>query len=252
MSHIPVALQLASVADECKQDLPGTLAALAKMGYAGVEFAGCYEYSAPEWRKALEAAGLKAVGAHIGLDDMSGDKFAETVEFHRTVGNRFLVAAWLEEHERNSRAALLESARRLNELAERLKPLGMTAGHHNPSGEFRPVEGVCPWEVIASNTNSEVVLQIDTGNAAYDGVEAVPWLEKYPGRSCSVHLKAYSSTNDPAIIGEDEVRWKEVFRVCEAVGGTQLYVVEQRHYSSPYPPLESVERCLRNIREMGG
>jgi len=37
---IPVGVQLYSVREQCKQDLPGTLAAIAQIGYHGVEFAG--------------------------------------------------------------------------------------------------------------------------------------------------------------------------------------------------------------------
>ncbi|MDF2441058.1 MAG: hypothetical protein JWN98_2042, partial [Abditibacteriota bacterium] len=40
MSRIPIALQLYSVREDCKRDLPGTLKAVAEMGYEGVEFAG--------------------------------------------------------------------------------------------------------------------------------------------------------------------------------------------------------------------
>ena len=38
--RIPVGVQLYSVRDQCAKDLPGTLAAIAKIGYKGVEFAG--------------------------------------------------------------------------------------------------------------------------------------------------------------------------------------------------------------------
>ena len=37
MARIPIALQLYSIRDVCAQDLPGTLKAVAAMGYEGVE-----------------------------------------------------------------------------------------------------------------------------------------------------------------------------------------------------------------------
>ena len=46
MSKIPIALQLYSIRGECERDLPGTLKAVAKMGYDGVEFAGYHKYRA--------------------------------------------------------------------------------------------------------------------------------------------------------------------------------------------------------------
>jgi len=51
---LPIGLQLYSVRDACGKDLPGTLDAVAKMGYPAVEFAGYYGHKAPELRKMLD------------------------------------------------------------------------------------------------------------------------------------------------------------------------------------------------------
>ena len=54
-----IGLQLYSVRDDCAKDLPGTLKAVAKMGYSGVEFAGYYGRTAQELRRMLDENGLK-------------------------------------------------------------------------------------------------------------------------------------------------------------------------------------------------
>jgi sugar phosphate isomerase/epimerase len=59
MAKLPIALQLYSVRDDCARDLPGTLKAVANMGYDGVEFAGYYGRSADELRKMLEWSGTE-------------------------------------------------------------------------------------------------------------------------------------------------------------------------------------------------
>jgi len=93
------------------------------------------------------------------------------------------------------------------------------------------------------------VMQLDTGNALHGGANPIPFLERYPGRATTVHLKAYSSTNSKALIGEDEVCWDDVFALCESTGGTEWYIVEQESYA--FPPLECVDKCLQNLRKMG-
>jgi sugar phosphate isomerase/epimerase len=65
---IPVALQLYSVREECARDLLGTLEAVAKMGYEGVEFAEYHNRSAEELCKMLDDLGLQVAGTHTGLD----------------------------------------------------------------------------------------------------------------------------------------------------------------------------------------
>ena len=92
-------------------------------------------------------------------------------------------------------------------------------------------------------------MQLDTGNALVGGGDPVETLERYPGRALTVHLKEYSATDDKALIGEGEVRWDDVFGLCETTGGTKWYIVEQETYA--YPPLKCVDLCLRNLRAMG-
>jgi len=251
MTRIPIALQLYSIRKDCEQDLPGTLEAVARMGYEGVEFAGYYGRSAKELRAMLDGLGLAVVGTHTGLDTLLGDRLAETVEFNRTLGNRFLIVPGLPEERRNSHQAWLETARMFNEIAERLveEGKGMVTGYHNHHIEFIPMDGEFPWDTFFSNTRQDVVMQLDTGNAFHGGVDPIPFLERYPGRAVTVHLKEYSGTNPKAIIGEGEVRWDDVFRLCETVGGTEWYIVEQESYA--YPPLECVDRCLQALRAMG-
>ena len=137
----------------------------------------------------------------------------------------------------------------MNQIAEQLKPHGMKTGYHNHHTEFHPLEGTLPWDIFFGNTSSDVVMQFDTGNAMHGGAEAGPFLRRYPGRALTVHLKEYSSTDDTALIGKGEVKWPEIFDLCEHVAGTQWYIVEQESYA--FPPTECVDRCLQNLRAMG-
>ena len=45
------------------------------------------------------------------------------------------------------------------------------------------------------------------------------------------------------------MEWARVFEICESSGSTEWYIVEQESYA--YSPLECVERCLRNLQQMG-
>jgi len=246
---IPIALQLYSVREDAARDLPGVLAAVKKMGYDGVEFAGYYGRNADELKKLLDDNGLKVAGTHIGLDTLLGDQLAPTVDFNRTIGNTYLIVPGLAENHRNSAAAWKATAGIFNEIAERLQPLGMQTGYHNHHVEFQPMDGQLPWDIFFGNTRADVIMQFDTGNAMHGGADAVPFLERYPGRATTVHLKEYSKTNDKALIGDGDIPWQRIFELCETSAGTQWYIVEQESYA--YPPMECVDRCLQNLRKMG-
>jgi len=249
MAKIPIALQLYSVREDCQRDLPGTLAAVAKMGYAGVEFAGYYNRSAAELRKLVDDLGLKVAGTHIGLNTLLGDELPRTIEFNQTIGNKFLVVPGLSEDHTKNAAAWRNTARIFNEIADKLTPLGLYTGYHNHHTEFTPMEGQLPWDIFFGNTQARVVMQLDLGNALYGGADPVPFLEKYPGRAITIHLKEHAKGNEKAIIGEGDIRWQDTFRLCEAAGKTQWYIVEQESYA--YPPVECVDRCLQALRGMG-
>jgi sugar phosphate isomerase/epimerase len=246
MAQIPIALQLYSVRDDCARDLPGTLEAVAEMGYEGVEFAGYHDRSAEDLKQLLDELGLEVAGTHTGLETMLGDKLQETIEFNRILGNRYLIVPWLQ---RESKAEWLDTAATLNEIAGQLQPHGMLTGYHNHAHDFSPVEGEMPWDILFGNTAQEVLMQLDSGNALRGGADPVPVLERYPGRARTVHLKEYSATSDQALIGEGDVRWDDFFALCEGVGETEWYIVEQETYA--YPPLECVAKCLENLRAMG-
>jgi sugar phosphate isomerase/epimerase len=84
------------------------------------------------------------------------------------------------------------------------------------------------------------------GKISVDGL--LDLIKRYPGRALTVHLKEHSATNDKAVIGEGDMKWKQFFKLCETVGGTQWYIVEQESYA--YPPVECARKCVQNLRQM--
>ncbi len=249
MARIPIALQLYSVREDCARDFEGTVRAVAAMGYDGVDFAGYYDWSAEDLRKLLDDCGLKVAGTHTAIQTLLGDELERTIEFHRTIGNQFLIVPGLPGQYTESIEAWRRTADVFNEISGKLRAAGMYTGYHNHHTEFQAVGGEVPWDVLFGNTVAEVVMQVDTGNMMHGGADPVHYLRKYPGRALTVHLKEYSETNDKAVVGEGDCPWDDVFELCESTGGTQWYIVEQESYA--YPPLECVKICLENLREMG-
>ncbi len=248
-ARIPIAVQLYSVRFLCAKDLPGTLAGIAKMGYSGVEFAGYHNRSAAELRKMLDANGLKCCGTHTDLSTLLGDNLANTIEFNKTLGNRFLIVPSLPENKTATRQGWLDMAKTFDDLAGKVAPHGMRVGYHNHTVEFAPLEGELPWDTFFGHTRKEVIMQVDIGNALIGGADPVVFLKKYPGRAASIHVKEFSKSNPKAYIGEGDVKWPEVFDYLEKTGGTEWYVVE--YEAEGVEPMQAIRRCLENLRRMG-
>jgi sugar phosphate isomerase/epimerase len=243
-AKIPVGLQMYSLREQCKTDLPGMLAAVSKIGYKGVEFAGYHDRTAKELRKMLDDNGLVACGTHTGYETVLGDKLKETIEFNRTIGNSFLIVPWMEG---KSKQAWLDKAKLFNEIAEKLQAERMWVGYHAHAHDFEKFDGESAWDLFFGNTKPEVIMQLDTSNCRDGGADPVAVLKKYPGRARSIHIKA-SGGGPEAVIGEDLVNWKEVFAFCESKGRTMWYVVE---HESSKDPLDAVKRNFEALKKMG-
>src|SRR5436190_4831499 len=126
---LPIGLQLYSVRNECAKDLYGTVNAVGKMGYKGVEFAGYYDRDAKTLRNLLDGSGLKCCGTHIALETLLGDKLDKTVEFNQVLGNKFLIVPSLPDKYRKNKEAWQQAADLFSELAEKVKPHGMRVGY---------------------------------------------------------------------------------------------------------------------------
>lgn len=248
MSDTPIALQLWSVREECSRDLPGTLEALAQMGYEGVEFAGYYGYTAQELLDMLGDAGLKVAGSHLSIDHFLGDKLDETLAFERALGNCYLVVPALPEKYRGSVEAWRETARLFAEIAQKVEAAGMHFGYHNHRMEFEAVEGQIPWDVFAQNTPQGVILQLDVGHCLRAGGDPCAYLRKYAGRYASIHVRDWAESDPDAIVGEGAVPWEDVFAIVKEAGATAWYTVEQT--AGERPELECVALCLENLEKM--
>ena len=244
----PLAVQLYSVRDEVAKDIPATLAALAKIGYTGVETAGLYNAPAAVWTKALADNGLTVVGAHVGLGELLGDKFKETVDAYLAIGcKRLTVPALGGEY-----TATLDGYRlacsRINEVAEHAKFYAMTVGYHNHDFEFRPVENKIPMNLMLKCLMTSVEIQWDFGNLQVAGYDAAICARSVPGRMPTAHIKAYKADDHAALVGEDSIKWAEVVKNSVEIGGTEWFIIEHENYAK-LPPMESVKACHDNFRK---
>ena len=135
----------------------------------------------------------------------------------------------------------------LDKLAERIKKVDAYVGYHAHGGDFTKIGDVTQWDLLFENSCDRVIMQMDIGNCIGGGGDPYATLQKFPGRSLTVHLKEHGG-DTKAALGEGEVDWKKVFRICESTGGSKWYIVE---HESGDDPLGSVAACLKNLRKMG-
>jgi sugar phosphate isomerase/epimerase len=243
-TSVPVALQLFSLRKQCEEDLEGTLAYVREIGFEGVELADFYGRTAAQLKGLLDKNSLKCCGSHTPLPQLTGSNLEATVEYSRTLQNRNLIIPGLPKEFEASAASWKAAAERLNEIAEKLRPVGMRVGYHNHDVEFHPINGVLPWTVLYEHTRREVILQLDTGNARIAGADPTELIRQYPGRAVTVHVKDYLPGRLDPVIGSSDFDWKQFVRTCKSRGATEWYIIE--HDS---PNREEAKICLDRFRE---
>jgi len=248
VKNTPIGVQLYSVRHELAEDFEGTIARLADMGYEGVEFADYFGLTGSEIKTILDRHNLECCGSHVMLDVLQGDNFEETVEFNKAMGNRYFIIRWIPEEERDSRESFMNTISEYNQIAERLEEHGMRLGYHNHDYIFETFNGDYLWDILAENTDERFILQLDTGHAALMGKDPAELIHRHPGRTASIHAKAYSEANEEAVIGEDELDWAGIIEASESVGGIEWYILE--YEIEGVPPLEALDASIRNFREI--
>ena len=87
-------LQLYSLRDQFKTDVPGTLDKVKAYGITEVELASFYDKSPAEFRQMLESRGLKPISGHMQYDALKKD-IAGAVRDAKTVGLQYVACPWI-------------------------------------------------------------------------------------------------------------------------------------------------------------
>jgi sugar phosphate isomerase/epimerase len=251
---IPIGIELYSVRNELMKDLPGTVTAVAKMGYEVVEFYSPYfswtPQQAKEVRKLLDDLGIKCLSTHNGLNSLSAEGLPKAIELNQIIGSKYIIIA--------SPGKVVDVAgwkafgETLTAAAEKLRPQGLATGFHNHQPEWRPVDGQRPMDIIAANSSKDVVLQLDVGTCVEVGADPVAWVKANPGRIKSLHLKEWGKGEGRGYalaFGEGDVPWKPLLDAAESTGGAEYYLIEQEE-SAPGQAFAMAQRCLENYKKM--
>jgi sugar phosphate isomerase/epimerase len=259
--HVPLGLLLFSVRDDLQRDLPGTLRAVAKMGYEGVEFYGPYFAWTPEFagqvRAQLDDLHLPCLSTHNEALAFTDEGLSHAIELNRILGSKNIVCV------RGLAAAgrsngfpgegldgWKQIGDRLSKASERLRPLKMACAFHNHSVEFKPIDGTRPIDILARN--KELVFHLDIGLCLQSGTDPVAFIEQYPKRIQSVLCSDWpnDASGHPPLVGKGTAPWKRIFAAAEGAGGIAFYLVQQE--GSADPPLQAAQEDLTYFHQIHG
>jgi sugar phosphate isomerase/epimerase len=224
-----IALQLYTMRDPAKKDLPDTLKKCADIGWKYVQWSGMPGLKADQIRAALDAAGLKCIAAHVSIESFE-KKFDDQVAFWKTVGALDVAPGGMMADSTANLEAWLKGAKRLDELGAKLKDAGMRLSFHNHTMEFGkfPGDDRAKLDILMQATKS-VNMELDLAWAQAGGADPAAYIRKYKGRCPVVHAKdvlieGKKHTLKP--LGQGSLKWDDIFAAGKEAG-IEWYVYEQ-------------------------
>ncbi len=239
-----IALQLYSVRDKIGStgdtvkydaDYTSTLRAIARMGYTGIEAAGYgngkfYNRTPEEFRRDVEAAGLRVLSSHctktLTPEELESGDYSESLKWwsqcihaHKAAGMTYVVTPWLD------LPATLKDLQTycdyFNEIGEMCRKHGLKYGYHNHMQEFQQVEDkAIMLDYMIENTNPKYVFfEMDVYWAIMGKSNPVDYFNKYPGRFTVLHIK------DQQAIGQSGmIDFAAIFNSTKAAGVKDIIV----------------------------
>jgi sugar phosphate isomerase/epimerase len=176
--------------EQFKQDLPGTLDTIRKLGVTDMEFSNLFGKTAAEIRQALDARGMKCSSFGVSYDDLV-NKTEEVAQNASTLGARYVRVAWLPNRQPFTLEFARQTAAEFNRIGRQLRERhDLTFCYHNHGYEFVPHDDGTLFDVLMAETDPTYVsFELDLLWAYFPGADPAKLLEKYGSRFQLLHLK---------------------------------------------------------------
>ncbi|MEM1166036.1 MAG: TIM barrel protein [Planctomycetota bacterium] len=244
-----VSLILFTLRDQCKEDLPGTLAMVREVGYEHVQVSGVGRYEPSSMAASLRDAGLGASSCHVSMEELDTE-MPWVLESCDAIGMNRVVMPFTKAR---SRAECAELVEKLEHHAATLKHHNIELGYHNHDFEFAAFDDGEDgpdnlWEMVAA---SSLFLEPDLGWVWYAERDPQAMLNDLAaaGRCPLVHLKDFEDRSPDRTfcpVGDGGVGFGDIV-ASPAAKQVEELIVEQDHLRG-MGPREAVERSLRTVR----
>ncbi|MDQ0278592.1 sugar phosphate isomerase/epimerase [Arthrobacter silviterrae] len=186
-------LQLYTVRKPLEEDLPGTIARVAELGFTKVE-----PYNFVATADALaEAFAVNGITAPSGHAPLLKDDQDEIFAAAKKLGMTTVIDPFIPAEQWQSAEEIHKTAAGLNAAAKKGAQYGIRVGYHNHAWELESkINGTTALEYFATLLDPELVLEVDTYWVSVGGANAVDVLTSLGERVKYIHIKDGPLTTD--------------------------------------------------------
>lgn len=188
--HQEIGLQLYSLRNEFKTDVPGTLAKVKSWGIREVEGGGSYGLPMEQYKKLLADNNLKMIAVGSDYNQLKDNPQA-AVENAKAFDVKYVVCYWIpHQGDEFTFDNIKEATDVFNKAGKLLKENGISLCYHPHGFEFRPYQDGTLFDYLVKNTDPKYFnFEIDVFWVKHPGQDPAALIRKYPDRFLLAHLK---------------------------------------------------------------
>ncbi|MCJ7468504.1 MAG: sugar phosphate isomerase/epimerase [Maribacter sp.] len=232
-----VGLQLYSLRDKFKTDVPGSLDLIKSWGITKLEGGGTYGMSMEDFKKALSDRDLEVVSVGADYNELKDD-LDKVIKNAKDFGAKYVMVAWIP-HDGNTFTfkEAKEATDLFNMAGKRLKAAGLQLAYHAHGYEFRPYEGGTLFDYMAKNAK-DFGFEMDLYWVQHAGADPLAVLNTYPDKFLLLHLKdmeenvAYNDTGHEdvetnVVLGTGKVDIAGLVKRAKELGIEYLFIEDE-------------------------
>jgi sugar phosphate isomerase/epimerase len=260
--HEHLGLQLYSLREQIKTDLPGALDLVKGYGITAVEADGKPSLPIDDYAKLLKDRGLVAVGAHFGYEFLSKD-LAGALHNAKVLGVKHATVPWIP-HSNTAGLTAAEAhqaAADFNKWGEAFKAAGIAFSYHPHGYEFKPYPaegGATGFDIIVRETKPKLVgFEMDVFWVLHAGQDPAALLQKMGRRWVLMHVKdmrkgavtglftGHAAPIDNVAVGDGQIDWKAVLSAAQKAGVKEYFIEDETT-----TPLTCIPASLKYLRAL--
>lgn len=251
--HWPPGLQGYSFRREISKDVEGTLALIQELGFKELEITAPKGMTPAQFRKRVEALGMKVVSTGTGWEQFDEDT-KRIIGDAQDLGAKYIMCPGIPHKDLLTPQDCELAVSKFNQWGEQFREAGIHFVYHPHGPEFRQAGKGILLDILAKGMKPGIAdLEMDTFWVVWSGYDPVKMLHRYPGRWVLMHLKdvqkgakgdlsggAPESTD--VAVGTGQAHWPAVFRAAKE--SVEHYFIED----GSADPVAHVRESLRYLR----
>lgn len=238
-----IGLQLYSLRNQFKTDVPGTLELVEGWGIREIEGGGTYGLPMDEYKNMLKENKLKMVSVGADFNQLRDNPQA-AVDEAKAFGAKYVVCFWIpHDGDAFTMEDMNEAIRVFTAAGKLLADNGLTLCYHPHGYEFRPYQEGTLFDYLVKQTDPRYLnFEMDVFWVKHPGQDPVALLKKYPKRFLLMHLKdrkhgtvgnqnGRADVETNVVLGTGDVGIAEIMREAKKAGVKHYFIEDESSHS---------------------